>query len=52
MFQFFDMDVLGLVGTALDINILIVWILFAINSLVGLYTWFRRWKYAVQTERF
>jgi hypothetical protein len=40
---FFRFFILGLVHT-LDINILIVWIILTINSLVGLYVWFYRWK--------
>ncbi|UJR30939.1 hypothetical protein I4U23_018451 [Adineta vaga] len=36
----------GLLHTQLDINVLIVWIMFAINTLVGLCLWFRRWKYS------
>lgn len=32
----------GALSTGFDVNILIVWIMLAINSLVGCYTWFRR----------
>ena len=32
----------GLLDTGFDINILVVWIMLTINSLVGCYTWFRR----------
>ncbi|CAF0898134.1 unnamed protein product [Didymodactylos carnosus] len=34
----------GLIETKLDINLLLVWIMLAINSLFGLYTWFMRWR--------
>lgn len=32
----------GVLDTGFDINTLLVWIMFAINSIVGCYTWFRR----------
>ena len=37
---------LGLLQTKLDINLLLVWIMLFINSVVGLYTWFVRWRKA------
>ncbi|CAF3656435.1 unnamed protein product [Adineta steineri] len=39
----------GLLETKLDINVLIVWIMFTINSIVGLVIWFRRWKFSKNT---
>ncbi|CAF1264047.1 unnamed protein product [Rotaria sordida] len=34
----------GRLGTPLDINLLLVWIMLAISSACGLYKWYHRWK--------
>ncbi|CAF2756548.1 unnamed protein product [Rotaria sp. Silwood2] len=36
----------GCLGTSLDINLLLVWIMLAISSSCGLYTWYHRWKHS------
>jgi hypothetical protein len=41
---FIKFDFLGFLGTTLDINLLIVWIMLTCNSSCGLYTWYNRWK--------
>ncbi|CAF1009536.1 unnamed protein product [Rotaria sordida] len=41
----------GLLGTELNINVLLVMIMLCINSIVGLYTWFRRWKNSNRTVK-
>ncbi|CAF0763666.1 unnamed protein product [Didymodactylos carnosus] len=34
----------GLFQTKLEINVLLVWVMLAINSFIGLYIWFMRWS--------
>lgn len=34
----------GLLKTSIDINQLLVWIMFTGNSTIGMYTWYNRWK--------
>ncbi|CAF1034204.1 unnamed protein product [Didymodactylos carnosus] len=40
----------GLLQTPLDINLLLAWIVSSIYTLVGLYTWFRRWKSSIRIK--
>ncbi|CAF3738630.1 unnamed protein product [Rotaria socialis] len=41
----------GLIRTDLDINLLVVWNMISINSIVGLCTWFKRWRNLDRTVR-